>query len=134
MRQFHQFGAESLGSKDPAADTEIIALSIAILRELGLNQLTLYLNSVGDPTCRVAYKKILQTFIRPNLENYCDDCQRRFNENPLRILDCKKEACSKLVVRNLAAKDFGASLRRVQCTFRGIQELTSCQGRNNFSS
>lgn len=96
LRQFHQFGAESLGSKDPAADTEIIALSIAILRELGLNQLTLYLNSVGDPTCRVAYKKILQTFIRPNLEDYCEDCQRRFNENPLRILDCKKEACSKL--------------------------------------
>jgi histidyl-tRNA synthetase len=96
LRQFHQFGAEMLGSDDPAADVEIIMLSLAILKELGLNNLTLILNSVGDTVCRVAYKEILQTYIHPNLSKYCEDCQRRFNENPIRILDCKKEVCSSL--------------------------------------
>jgi histidyl-tRNA synthetase len=96
LRQFHQFGAESLGSADPAADTEIIALSMAIIQELGLPNVTLFLNSVGDPECRSAYKITLQDYIRPRLPEYCEDCQRRFEENPMRILDCKKENCAAL--------------------------------------
>jgi len=96
LRQFHQFGAESLGSASPSADTEIIVLSMAILEALGLKDLKLYINSVGDTTCRDSYKKILQDYIHPNLKQYCEDCQRRFNDNTMRILDCKKDACVSL--------------------------------------
>ena len=93
LRQFHQFGAETLGTPDPNADAEMIDLAWAIFKEIGLTNLTLRLNSVGDPNCRADYKIKLQEYIRPNLEHYCADCQRRFDENPLRILDCKNPGC-----------------------------------------
>lgn len=96
LRQFHQFGAEALGSSDPAIDAEIIRLSLSIYSSLGLKNLSLKINSVGDPHCRIPYKTLLQDYIRPNLEQYCPDCQKRFEENPMRILDCKNETCKQL--------------------------------------
>ncbi len=96
LRQFHQFGAETLGTPDPNADAEMIDLAWAIFKEIGLTKLTLRLNSVGDPTCRADYKTKLQDYIRPNLAKYCPDCQRRFDNNPLRILDCKNPTCMAL--------------------------------------
>ncbi len=96
LREFHQFGAETLGSTSPSADVEIIDLALAIYEKAGIKNLKLKLNSVGDPTCRVPYKKLLQDYIRPNLSEYCEDCQRRFDENPMRILDCKNESCTTL--------------------------------------
>ncbi len=94
LRQFHQFGAETLGSSAVEADVEIIDLAMVIYETIGLKDLKLVLNSVGDAEDRVHYKKILKDFIKPNLNKYCSDCQRRYNENPLRILDCKNETCS----------------------------------------
>ena len=96
LRQFHQFGAETLGSSEPGADTEIIDLALSVYRKTGIKNLKLKINSVGDPLCRVPYKKQLQEYIRPNLAQYCEDCQRRFDENPMRILDCKRETCISL--------------------------------------
>ncbi len=96
LRQFHQFGAETLGTAYPEADAEMIDLALNIYRRAGLENLNLRINSVGDVTCRLPYKKLLQDYIRPNLHLYCQDCQRRFDDNPLRILDCKKETCSAL--------------------------------------
>ncbi len=96
LRQFHQFGAETLGSADPGADVEIIDTALSVYRESGIKNLKLKINSVGDPLCRVPYKKLLQDYIRPNLGDYCEDCQRRFDENPMRILDCKNETCTSL--------------------------------------
>jgi histidyl-tRNA synthetase len=96
MRQFHQFGAEFLGSAEPHADVEIIALTMHIFRKIGLPDVKLTLNSVGDPACRESYRTILKDYIRPRLLDYCEDCQRRFEENPMRILDCKKIACTAL--------------------------------------
>ncbi len=96
LRQFHQFGAETLGTPDPNADAEMIDLAWSIFKEIGLTNLTLRLNSVGDPNCRADYKKKLQEYIRPNLDKYCQDCQRRFDSNPLRILDCKNPTCMAL--------------------------------------
>ncbi len=96
LRQFHQFGAETLGTADPLADAEMIDLAWSIFKEIGLSDLTLRLNSVGDPNCRADYKSKLQDYIRPNLSQYCADCQRRFDENPLRILDCKNPTCQAL--------------------------------------
>ncbi|NOX90366.1 MAG: histidine--tRNA ligase [Calditrichaeota bacterium] len=96
LRQFHQFGAETLGTPDPLADAEIIDLTLTVFNEIGLKNLSLRINSVGDPVCRSPYKKQLQDYILPKLDQYCPDCQRRYEENPLRILDCKNPTCVEL--------------------------------------
>ncbi len=96
LRQFHQFGAETLGAAGPDADVEMIALALSIYEAIGISDLTLKINSVGDPVCRPSYRETLKNYIRPHLTEYCSDCQRRFEENPMRILDCKKETCSRL--------------------------------------
>jgi len=96
LRQFHQFGAEILGTREPEADVEIIELAMAVYQAADIKDLTLEINSVGDPQCRTPYKILLQEYIRPNLEQYCQDCRRRFDENPMRILDCKNETCRQL--------------------------------------
>lgn len=96
MRQFHQFGVEVLGTSSPIVDAEIIILAVEFLKKLGLTDLKLKINSVGDDNCRPVYKKRLQDFFRPNLDKLCKDCQSRFERNPLRILDCKNETCKQL--------------------------------------
>ncbi len=93
LRQFHQFGAELIGSAAPEADVETIALAVDIYEQLGLKNYTLKINSVGDATCRVPYKERLKDYLRPRLDNLCRSCQERFEKNPLRILDCKEEGC-----------------------------------------
>lgn len=95
-RQFHQFGIEALGAKGPAVDAEIIILAVTFFQRLGLNDLKLYINSVGCPECRPVYRKKLQDFLADKLPELCSDCQSRFDRNPMRILDCKKETCTKL--------------------------------------
>ena len=96
LRQFHQFGAEIIGSGAPELDAEMIFLAMRIYARLGLTGLNLMINSVGDPESRRKYRLVLQDFIRPNLKHYCKDCRDRFETNPLRILDCKVESCRKL--------------------------------------
>lgn len=96
FRQFHQFGIEALGAKGPAIDAEIIMLAVQFFRRLGLNDLSLYLNSVGCPECRPVYRAQLQNFLRDKLPELCHDCQSRFERNPMRILDCKQENCTRL--------------------------------------
>ena len=93
LRQFHQFGAELIGSAAPEADVETIALAVDIYEQLGLKTYTLKINSVGDATCRVPYKERLKDYLRPRLDKLCRSCRERFEKNPLRILDCKEEGC-----------------------------------------
>ena len=97
-RQFSQFGVEAIGSKDPAVDAEIIALAFQLFRELGLNDLVLHLNSVGCPKCRPAYRQKLIEFFADKKDQLCDDCKKRLEKNPLRVLDCKEEGCKKASV------------------------------------
>ena len=92
MREFHQFGVEALGEANPAVDAEIILLAMEFLKSLGLKDLKRSLNSVGCPSCRPAYRKALQDYFRPHLEELCGDCKERFERSPLRILDCKADA------------------------------------------
>ncbi|WP_027396176.1 histidine--tRNA ligase [Anaerovibrio lipolyticus] len=92
MREFHQFGVEAIGESNPAVDAEIILLSMKLLQGLGLNDLELYINSVGCPTCRAKYRTMLQDFFRDKLDDLCEDCRSRFDRAPMRILDCKKDA------------------------------------------
>lgn len=92
MREFHQFGIEALGVANPAVDAEIILLAIDFLESLGLKDLELSINSVGCPKCRAEYRQKLQDFFRDKLDNLCGDCKKRFDKNPMRILDCKADA------------------------------------------
>ncbi|MDJ0331032.1 histidine--tRNA ligase [Planococcus sp. S3-L1] len=89
MRQFVQFGVEAIGSKDPAIDAEVISLAMEVYRAVGLKQLRLVINSLGDTESRVAHKKALITHFEPSINEFCSDCQTRLEKNPLRILDCK---------------------------------------------
>lgn len=89
LREFHQFGVEFFGSESMMADAEVISLAMDFFEELGVGDLELRINSIGCPTCRAAYRKVLQDFLRPHLEELCDTCKSRFDRNPMRILDCK---------------------------------------------
>jgi histidyl-tRNA synthetase len=88
-RQFVQFGIEALGSSDPGIDAEILALAMTFLLECGLQGHVLEINSVGCPTCRSAYRDRLMQHLSAVREELCQDCQNRFERNPMRILDCK---------------------------------------------
>jgi len=90
-RQFHQFGAEVFGSEHPEADAEIIAISYNFFKTLGLNNLTLTLNSVGSEECRHNFRNELRNYLQPFLSDLTETSQNRFKKNPLRILDTKIE-------------------------------------------
>ena len=89
LREFHQFGVEALGEKNPAVDAEIILLAWEFLRSLGLTELSLKINTVGCPECRPIYRRKLTEYFTENADDLCADCRRRLEKNPLRILDCK---------------------------------------------
>jgi histidyl-tRNA synthetase len=89
QRQFHQLGVELLGSRDPRADAEVIALAWDLLRAVGAENLTLRLNSLGDPQDRLAYRQALVDYLTPLKEELDPDSQERLGRNPLRILDSK---------------------------------------------
>ncbi|RHW40601.1 histidine--tRNA ligase [Neobacillus notoginsengisoli] len=96
-RQFVQFGIEALGSNDPAIDAEVISLAMALYRELGLKKLKLVLNSLGDTESRKAHREALVSHFQPRIGEFCEDCQKRLEKNPLRILDCKKDSGHELM-------------------------------------
>ncbi len=90
QRQFHQFGVEAFGSDNPEQDAEIIAIAWHILSECGLNNVaSLNLNSIGSSECRKKYREALRDYLKPNLEQLSETSQKRFELNPLRILDTK---------------------------------------------
>jgi histidyl-tRNA synthetase len=92
-REHRQFGIEVFGTEDPAADTEVIAVGDAFLRGLGLARIELQLNSIGDEVCRPAYRNELLAFLGANRDRLTDEHRDRFEDNPLRVLDCKDDAC-----------------------------------------
>lgn len=94
-REFHQFGLEVLGASSPLVDAEVIAMACEIFHRLGLKDLDLHLNSIGDKNCRPAYRQKLIEFFEEKKDQLCDDCRERLYKNPLRILDCKEEGCKK---------------------------------------
>ncbi len=88
-RQFHQWGAECVGSPLPAADVEVILLLVDFFTSLGLERTAGRLNSVGHAGCRPVYQERLRQYLAPHLDSMCADCRVRFEKNPLRVLDCK---------------------------------------------
>lgn len=90
-RQFHQYGAECLGSPHPEADVEIISLAYNVLATIGVTKFTLEVNTLGNATSRAAYREALVTYLRANVERLTEDSRRRLERNPLRVLDSKDE-------------------------------------------
>lgn len=91
-RQFVQFGVEAIGSADPAIDAEVMALAMDVYNSLGLTELKLVINSLGDKETRNAHREALVKHFEPVAGELCADCQSRLAKNPLRILDCKVDA------------------------------------------
>ena len=96
-RQFHQFGIEALGSLDPSLDAEVIDFAWSMMQRLGIGGLWLRLNSIGCAADRERYRTALRDHFAPSLDRMCTDCQRRYDENPLRILDCKESQCQPFI-------------------------------------
>ncbi len=95
-RQFYQFGLEILGTKKSIADATIIMLSVVILKEAGLDNLTVSINSIGDADCRLNYRRELINYYKKHLKTICADCRERLKTNPLRLLDCKNPQCQEV--------------------------------------
>lgn len=88
-RELTQFGMEILGSDDPLSDAEIISAAVNVYKMLGLKNIKVEINSLGDKTSRSNYREALVDYFKPHIKDLCEDCRERINKNPLRILDCK---------------------------------------------
>ncbi len=95
LREFHQFGAELYGAEGAYADAETISFADAFLKNLGLKNVALRINSIGCKSCRARYQTALREYFAPHLSEMCLDCKTRFEKNPMRMLDCKEETCKK---------------------------------------
>ncbi|MEK7650372.1 MAG: histidine--tRNA ligase [Patescibacteria group bacterium] len=93
LRELHQFDVEVIGTAKPVADAMIIKLMLLMLEEVGLKNLRLEINSLGDKECRHIYRRELVNYYRKHLKDVCSDCRERFKNNPLRLLDCKNPVC-----------------------------------------
>jgi len=92
-RQHHQVGVEALGSDDPDVDVEVISLAQSFFETLGLSRFGLRVNSMGDQECRPTYLELLRSYLTEHRGLLCDEHAERFNDNPLRVLDCKRPGC-----------------------------------------
>jgi len=95
-RQFWQFGFEVLGEENPVIDAQIIQISYNLLSEIGVKNISVEINSIGDKECRPLYRKALVKHLRSNSSCLCNNCKRRMKDNPLRVLDCKEEKCQEV--------------------------------------
>ena len=98
FRQFNQFGIEIIGESDSIVDVQSVLIMYKVLQELGLNDLIVKINSIGDDKCRPTYRKDLIKNLRNNKDLLCEDCQKRMKTNPLRVLDCKNEKCQQVLL------------------------------------
>lgn len=96
-RELTQFGMEVLGSDDPLSDAEVISIAVNIYKMLGLKEIKVNINSLGDKESRDMYRKALIDYFKPRIGELCEDCQNRLEKNPLRILDCKVDADNELL-------------------------------------
>ena len=97
FRQFNQFGIEIIGTKSPATDAEVIITALDVYKKLGLKNLEILINSVGCKKCRFDYIQKLKKYLKDKKELLCSDCKMRYEKNPLRVFDCKKDGCQKII-------------------------------------
>ena len=96
-RELTQFGVEVLGTDDPMADAEVISIPVNLFKMLGLQEIKVKINSLGDKESREHYKQVLIDYLAPHITELCEDCQERYQKNPLRILDCKVDHESPII-------------------------------------
>ena len=125
QRQFHQVGVEMFGIKDATADAEVILLAVDYLKSLGLNDLEVEINSLGCPKCREEYKKRIKEVLKPEFDNLCEDCQNRYEKNPLRLLDCKVDTCKEIFEKPEIQKVIQSDFICEECA-QHYKELKSC--------
>lgn len=106
LRIFNQFGVECLGNKSPYTDVECIILAFSILKAIGLNDIKVTINTLGDDESRTNYRNALKEYFKPYLDTLCGDCKRRYEQNPLRILDCKVDHDQEFMKNAPAMKDY----------------------------
>ncbi|MDQ0858260.1 histidine--tRNA ligase [Bacillus sp. V2I10] len=106
FRQFVQFGVEALGSNSPAIDAEVISLAMELYSAVGLKKLKLIINSLGDADSRKAHREALIAHFEPRIGEFCSDCQKRLQQNPLRILDCKVDRNHELMATAPSIMDY----------------------------
>ncbi len=106
FRQFHQINVEYIGYDDPRADGEIILLLSHFLKSVGLNDLRLEINSLGCPACRPSFRESILAFLQGREGGLCEDCRRRIDTNPLRVMDCKLEGCREVIAGAPRLLDF----------------------------
>lgn len=104
FREHFQFGVEVFGSDDPMIDAEVISIAVNIFKRLGLENIKVYLNTLGDYQSRMNYRQALLDYFKPHLDDLCEDCKTRYERNPLRILDCKIDA-EKEILKNVPKID-----------------------------
>lgn len=97
LRQHHQFGVEFVGSKSPLAEVELITLVSAFIKQIGLKNAKLHINSIGCSKCRKTYNEALLTYLNNHEEKLCPTCKERMVKNPLRVIDCKVPSCKEIV-------------------------------------
>lgn len=97
LREHHQFGVEVFGAGEPSMDAEVIALGQTLLRQAGLAQLQLHINSIGCSACRPKYQAALSEYFRRGRDALCETCIGRLDTNPMRILDCKDPGCRPVI-------------------------------------
>lgn len=97
LRQHHQFGVEFVGSKSPLAEVELITLLTIFIRELGLKDAKLHINSIGCKNCRKTYNEALLAYLKKHEDKLCPTCRERMQKNPLRVIDCKVPECKEIV-------------------------------------
>ncbi len=106
LREFHQFGVECIGAASPNADAEVIALARQVLKNIGVDKISLEINSIGCPHCRKEYHKALKEYFNQNIEDLCGTCKDRLERNPMRILDCKSPVCSEIAAKAPVVLDY----------------------------
>ncbi|RDY30187.1 histidine--tRNA ligase [Lachnotalea glycerini] len=97
LRQHHQFGVEFVGSKSPLAEVELITLITTLIGKLGLKDAKLHINSIGCANCRKTYNEALCHYLKQHEDKLCPTCKERMQKNPLRVIDCKVDACKEIV-------------------------------------
>ena len=97
LREHHQFGLECFGAREATADAELILLAYRLLSDLGIQNLSVNINSIGCPHCRPKYHQMLKDYLADRYDGLCQNCKNRFERNPLRGLDCKEKSCQALV-------------------------------------
>ncbi|MBR5930931.1 MAG: histidine--tRNA ligase [Lachnospiraceae bacterium] len=126
LRQHHQFGVEYIGSESPLVEVELISLVSQIVKELGLSDIEVHINSIGCANCRAEYNKALLSYLEGHKDKLCKTCLERMEKNPLRVIDCKEEGCKEIVAN--APKTIDYLDEECRTHFEELQSLLTALG------